>query len=169
LRQRGGARRPRGRVPLRIARRLLVQGQDEARTGMGDHRAEYVGAPKRRPHRALIRYHRRVPEPKLRGVVSIASTVLQVRASGSETIPAANADTAPPPAASRPGQRYAIVDVLGEGGMGRVDRVHDHDLLRDVAAKRLLPELRGDKGLVDQFLWEARVTAYLDHPNIVPV
>jgi len=101
---------------------------------------------------------------------SIPSTLLELDASISETIPAADVVTTPPPAGARSGQsRYEIVDVLGEGGMGRVDRVHDRDLLRDVAAKRLLPELRGQRGLVDQFLWEARVTAYLDHPNIVPV
>jgi hypothetical protein len=59
--------------------------------------------------------------------------------------------------------------VLGEGGMGRVERVRDGDLLRDVAVKLLRPELLRDARMLRQFLWEARVTAYLDHPNIVPV
>ncbi len=53
--------------------------------------------------------------------------------------------------------------------MGTVQRVWDADLMRELAVKRLRPELRGSSQLVDQFLWEARVTAYLDHPNIVPV
>ncbi|MCB9572315.1 MAG: serine/threonine protein kinase [Kofleriaceae bacterium] len=65
--------------------------------------------------------------------------------------------------------RYQHVARLGEGGMGRVDHARDRDLVRDVAIKQLRPSLRGDDRLHAQFLWEARVTAYLDHPNIVPV
>ncbi len=67
------------------------------------------------------------------------------------------------------GMRYEWIASLGEGGMGRVARVRDRDLLRDVAIKQLLPELRESRRLLEQFLWEARVTAHLDHPNIVPV
>jgi serine/threonine protein kinase len=67
------------------------------------------------------------------------------------------------------GPRYERVRELGEGGMGRVDQARDCDLLRDVAVKLLRPELAGDVAMLDQFLWEARVTAHLDHPNIVPV
>ena len=66
-------------------------------------------------------------------------------------------------------RRYRGVRHLGAGGMGRVDAVHDVDLLRDVALKRLLPGLQRDERLVQQFLWEARITAYLDHPHIVPL
>ncbi len=65
--------------------------------------------------------------------------------------------------------RYRELGLLGEGGMGRVTRVRDVDLMRELAVKRLRPELRGDHRLLRQFLWEARVTAYLDHPNIVPL
>ena len=65
--------------------------------------------------------------------------------------------------------RYSAIGTLGEGGMGRVDRVWDGDLMRELAMKRLRPELRGSARMVRQFLWEARVTAYLDHPNIVPL
>ncbi len=53
--------------------------------------------------------------------------------------------------------------------MGQVDKARDRDLLREVAIKHLRSELLGDAGMLRQFLWEARVTAYLDHPNIVPV
>src|SRR6185503_7884244 len=68
-----------------------------------------------------------------------------------------------------PGPRYELVRELGEGGMGHVEHARDRDLLRDVAVKLLRPELLGDAAMLDQFLWEARVTAHLDHPNIVPV
>lgn len=67
------------------------------------------------------------------------------------------------------GGRYERLALLGEGGMGRVERVRDCDLLREVAVKHLHPELLQKSGSLEQFLWEARVTAHLDHPNIVPV
>jgi len=65
--------------------------------------------------------------------------------------------------------RYDYRGKLGEGGMGQVDLVWDCDLMRELAVKRLRQELRQDTQLLKQFLWEARVTATLDHPNIVPV
>jgi serine/threonine-protein kinase len=65
--------------------------------------------------------------------------------------------------------RYEHIRLLGRGGMGQVDQVWDHDLMRKLAVKKLHPE-RAESGMaLRQFLWEARVTAYLDHPNIVPV
>jgi serine/threonine-protein kinase len=70
---------------------------------------------------------------------------------------------------SESSRRYEHIRLLGRGGMGVVDQVWDHDLMRKLAVKRLHPE-RADRGMaLRQFLWEARVTAYLDHPNIVPV
>ena len=74
-----------------------------------------------------------------------------------------------PASAEEPGPRYELVRALGEGGMGRVEHARDRDLRRDVAVKLLRTELLGDAAMLDQFLWEARVTAHLDHPNIVPV
>jgi serine/threonine-protein kinase len=65
--------------------------------------------------------------------------------------------------------RYHHRTEIGRGGMGTVARVWDADLMRDLAVKRLRQELRGDPTMLRQFLWEARVTAFLDHPNIVPV
>jgi serine/threonine protein kinase len=70
---------------------------------------------------------------------------------------------------SESSRRYEHIRLLGRGGMGVVDQVWDHDLMRKLAVKRLHPD-RADRGMaLRQFLWEARVTAYLDHPNIVPV
>ena len=65
--------------------------------------------------------------------------------------------------------RYQTRGVLGEGGMGLVERVWDVDLMRELAVKRIRPALDTDARVVAQFLWEARVTAHLDHPNIVPL
>jgi serine/threonine protein kinase len=66
-------------------------------------------------------------------------------------------------------QRFFTTSLLGAGGMGVVSCVWDGDLARELALKRIRPELRENQQAVSMFLWEARVTAYLDHPNIVPI
>ncbi|HEX3020592.1 MAG TPA: protein kinase [Chitinispirillaceae bacterium] len=60
-----------------------------------------------------------------------------------------------------------ILDVLGEGGFARVYKIHDQKLDLYRAVKVLLPT--GKKEVSDRFLTEARITARLDHPNIVKV
>ncbi len=66
------------------------------------------------------------------------------------------------------GDRYTVDRELGRGGMASVwlarDRRHD----RSVAIKVLHPELAGAIG-VDRFVREIRLTARLQHPNVVPV
>ena len=64
---------------------------------------------------------------------------------------------------------YRIVAFLARGGTGDVYRATDVRLRRDVALKVLTPEARGDgdSQRVERFVQEARLTASLDHPNIV--
>jgi Tol biopolymer transport system component len=64
---------------------------------------------------------------------------------------------------------YRIVSLLARGGMGDVYRAADPRLGRDVALKTLTSADRGDGHAVERFLQEARITASLDHPNIVRV
>jgi Tol biopolymer transport system component len=68
---------------------------------------------------------------------------------------------------------YRIVALLARGGMGDVYRATDPRLGRDVALKtlpRTPPNAEPDDGhAVERFLQEARITASLDHPNIVKV
>jgi serine/threonine protein kinase/Tol biopolymer transport system component len=64
---------------------------------------------------------------------------------------------------------YQIVALLARGGMGDVYRATDPRLGRDVAIKTLHDTGRGDGHAVERFLQEARMTASLDHPNIVKV
>jgi eukaryotic-like serine/threonine-protein kinase len=64
--------------------------------------------------------------------------------------------------------RYTVERELGRGGMASVWLARDHRLDRPVAIKVLHPELAGAIG-VDRFLREVRLTARLQHPNIVPV
>jgi len=64
--------------------------------------------------------------------------------------------------------RYTIERELGRGGMATVYLAHDvrHD--RKVAVKVLKPELAAVLG-ADRFLAEIRITANLQHPNLLPL
>jgi serine/threonine protein kinase/Tol biopolymer transport system component len=77
-------------------------------------------------------------------------------------------DEPPLPAGTSVGP-YRIVALLARGGMGDVYRATDPRLGRDVALKMLTSAERGDGHAVERFQQEARITASLDHPNIVKV
>ena len=64
--------------------------------------------------------------------------------------------------------RYHIENEIGRGGMATVFLAHDvrHD--RAVALKVLNPELGAVLG-VERFLAEIKVTAHLQHPNLLPL
>lgn len=64
---------------------------------------------------------------------------------------------------------YRIVGFLARGGMGDVYRATDVRLHRDVALKVLADGGTGSADRIERFLREARVTAALDHVNIVKV
>jgi serine/threonine protein kinase/WD40 repeat protein len=64
---------------------------------------------------------------------------------------------------------YRIVGLIARGGMGDVYRATDVRLQRDVALKLLAHAGTDDTQRIERFLQEARVTAALDHPNIVKV
>ncbi|PTL84901.1 protein kinase [Vitiosangium sp. GDMCC 1.1324] len=63
------------------------------------------------------------------------------------------------------GQRFHILQQMGQGGMGQVFRARDATLQREVALKFLLPR----KGFEALTLAEARAVARLDHENIVRI
>ncbi len=64
--------------------------------------------------------------------------------------------------------RYAIERRLGEGGMATVFLAEDLKHNRKVAVKVLKPELAAVIG-AERFLTEIKVTANLQHPNILPL
>jgi serine/threonine-protein kinase len=64
--------------------------------------------------------------------------------------------------------RYQLIDVIGQGGMGTVVRGHDLLLERDIAIKVLTnPQLK--KEAQTRMLREAQAAAKLNHPNIVSI
>jgi eukaryotic-like serine/threonine-protein kinase len=62
---------------------------------------------------------------------------------------------------------YQINTLIARGGSGIVYRATDTRLNRQVALKTLAPLGEPDELRLERFLREARVTAALDHPNIV--
>ncbi len=67
------------------------------------------------------------------------------------------------------GDDYELLELLGTGGFGRVYRVRDLQLERQVALKVLHPSLTRDPEVVERFRREAQLAAKLDHPNIVNI
>ncbi|BDR60686.1 Stk1 family PASTA domain-containing Ser/Thr kinase [Lactobacillus xylocopicola] len=67
------------------------------------------------------------------------------------------------------GDRYRIVDTLGEGGMANVYLAEDIILERKVAVKILRLDLQKEPQTLARFQREALATSELSHPNIVMV
>ena len=65
--------------------------------------------------------------------------------------------------------KWRLEKRLGEGGMGTVYLAHDLQLDRKVAVKVLASSFAGEPDVVARFEREARLTAGLEHPNIVPI
>ena len=68
-----------------------------------------------------------------------------------------------------PTRRYLVGDAFAHGGVGAVHDAHDRALHRELAYKVLLPERTDGEQYRARFVREARLTAQLQHPNIVPV
>src|SRR6266852_6534609 len=64
---------------------------------------------------------------------------------------------------------YRIQDKLGEGGMAEVYKAYDPRLPRDVAIKVVLPQIAEQAGFRQRFEQEIRLSAQLEHHNIVRV
>ncbi len=65
--------------------------------------------------------------------------------------------------------RYEVLSVLGQGGMGVVLEGRHVSTGRKIAIKLLLPTLCSDALLMKRFFQEARAAAALDHPNVIEV
>lgn len=70
------------------------------------------------------------------------------------------------------GDRYTLIELLAVGGMAEIYRARQDAMAgfeKDVVIKRLKPELAADPRMVEMFLDEARISALLNHPNIVHI
>ncbi|HCE45667.1 MAG TPA: hypothetical protein DET40_19160 [Lentisphaeria bacterium] len=68
-----------------------------------------------------------------------------------------------------PSSHYSKVRTIGFGGVGLVISGHDPNLDRDVAIKMLRAENKNRISEVERFIREARATASIEHPNVIPV
>jgi eukaryotic-like serine/threonine-protein kinase len=65
--------------------------------------------------------------------------------------------------------RYVLLDLIGQGGMGRVYLARDTRLNRRVALKILSPERMSNPRAIARFQREGRVGAQLQHENLVRI
>jgi len=66
-------------------------------------------------------------------------------------------------------QRYRIVQILGQGGMGAVYRATDLELNRTVALKVIRPELAREKAIVERFKQELLLAHQVTHRNVIRI
>ena len=64
--------------------------------------------------------------------------------------------------------QYEILGQVGRGGMATVYLAHDISLDRKVAIK-VMSTAMSDAGLAERFRLEARTSAQLSHPHIIPI
>lgn len=98
---------------------------------------------------------------------------LEIEASNAGTrvpCPACGAPTEVPSATVGPGVTvggFRIERQIGEGGMGRVFLARQLSMDRPVALKILPTAMAADPEVVERFISEVRLSAKLDHPNLV--
>ncbi len=85
-----------------------------------------------------------------------------------------NAGAAPPPP-KREGERfgrYTLLEQIGRGGMAEVFRAAANGVegfQRVFVLKRILKDKSASREFIDMFVSEARISALLNHPNIVQI
>lgn len=65
--------------------------------------------------------------------------------------------------------KYRYPRKIGSGGMKEILKVRDRDTARDLAMAILSPDAQIQGACLARFVYEARITANLEHPNIVPI
>ena len=67
-------------------------------------------------------------------------------------------------------EKYSVIDVINQGDIGTIFTVQEQDLLdRALAMKVLSPNKKLDLKNIKRLVKEARITGFLEHPNIIPL
>src|SRR2546425_8483399 len=67
------------------------------------------------------------------------------------------------------GQRYMIMQLLGEGGMGAVYKAKDRELNRMVALKVIRPDLARNESIIQRFKQELILAHQVTHKNVIRI
>ena len=97
-----------------------------------------------------------------------ATAIATSRAGRTTVLPRVIVSDGPPQWGVDNRPRYETLKTIGEGGMGEVALVQDHDIDRQVALKKLRTEVQGTTALL-RFAEEIKVIGQLEHPNIIPI
>lgn len=115
---------------------------------------------------------RELPPGVRRLLVGEHSDVALATDVGFDTRPASpptKANLSPPSATLTPGERFDVLQVHAQGGLGVVFLARDHEIDRTVALKQIKSQWADDEDSRARFLLEARITGRLEHPGIVPI
>ena len=66
-------------------------------------------------------------------------------------------------------ERYEILELLGEGGMGSVYKAKDHELDRIIALKTIRPDLSSNTMVLRRFKQELLLARQITHPNVIRI
>ena len=125
---------------------------DLVRSALLDY--EHLAPEARRPWLEALKRH----QPLLHDAVMSMMRFERHRASGIVELPMPEV-----------GPRYALIGLLGRGGMGEVWEVFDTELRRPLALKVLSRALATLPAMRDRFRAECQTQAQLQHPHIVPI
>src|SRR5689334_9253988 len=67
------------------------------------------------------------------------------------------------------GDRYEILETVGEGGMGAVYKARDREVDRVVALKVIHPGLANQQEILERFKKELILARQITHPNVVRI
>jgi WD40 repeat protein len=139
--------------------------QERAATAPGDSFVELVRSVHARPAALADTLteapQAHTPAPRLREAVAVAPSL----AVPADSDPANDLNAIPPELARH--ERYRVVRLLGEGGMGSVYEAEQVVMQRRVALKVIRCAGTASPAALERFRREVRAAARLSHPNIV--